>query len=179
MTENNFEIKSVFVCSSDFTLFLGMKLYREQKNPYFCAMGKILSIDYGMKRTGIAITDASKIFATGLDTVATNEIYNFIKELLTKEEIECIVVGKPMNLQNLPTDATKPSDTLAKKLGNLYPEIKIERVDERFTSKLAKQAMFAGGMKKKDRRDKKMVDKISATIILQSYLDSQSYSYLK
>lgn len=142
-------------------------------------MGKILAIDYGMKRTGIAITDASKIFATGLDTVATNEIYNFIKELLAKEEIECIVVGKPMNLQNLPTDATKPSDTLAKKLGKIYPEIKIERVDERFTSKLAKQAMFAGGMKKKDRRDKKMVDKISATIILQSYLDSQSYSYLK
>ncbi|MEN8927818.1 MAG: Holliday junction resolvase RuvX [Flavobacteriales bacterium] len=142
-------------------------------------MGKILSIDYGMKRTGIAITDASKIFATGLDTVATNEIYNFIKELMTQEEIECIVVGKPMNLQNLPTDATKPSDTLAKKLAKIYPEIKIERVDERFTSKLAKQAMFAGGMKKKDRRDKKMVDRISATIILQSYLDSQSYSYLK
>ncbi|MEZ7902018.1 MAG: putative Holliday junction resolvase [Flavobacteriales bacterium] len=142
-------------------------------------MGKILAIDYGMKRTGIAITDASKIFATGLDTVATNEIYNYLKELTTKEEIECIVVGKPMNLQNLPTDATKPSDTLAKKIGKLYPEIKVERVDERFTSKLAKQAMFAGGMKKKDRRDKKMVDKISATIILQSYLDSQSYSYLK
>lgn len=142
-------------------------------------MGKILAIDYGMKRTGIAITDSSKIFATGLTTVATNEIYVFLTQLMKDEEIETIVVGKPMNLQNLPTDATKPSDTLAKKIGKLFPEIKIERVDERFTSKLAKQAMFAGGMKKKDRRDKKMVDKISATIILQSYLDSLSYTYLK
>ncbi|MDA9066397.1 Holliday junction resolvase RuvX [Flavobacteriales bacterium] len=142
-------------------------------------MGKILAIDYGMKRTGIAITDGSKIFATGLTTVATNEIYVFLTQLMKDEEIETIVVGKPMNLQNLPTDATKPSDTLAKKIGKLFTEIKVERVDERFTSKLAKQAMFAGGMKKKDRRDKKMIDKISATIILQSYLDSQSYSYLK
>ncbi len=142
-------------------------------------MGKILAIDYGMKRTGIAITDSSKIFATGLTTVASNEIYTFISKLLEEEEIETIVVGKPMNLQNQPTDATKPSDTLAKKLGKLHPVINIERVDERFTSKLAKKAMFEGGMKKKDRRDKKMVDKISATIILQSYLDSQSYSYLK
>ncbi len=142
-------------------------------------MGKILAIDYGMKRTGIAITDSSKIFATGLTTVASNEIYTFISKLLEEEEIETIVVGKPMNLQNQPTDATKPSDTLAKKLGKLHPAINIERVDERFTSKLAKKAMFEGGMKKKDRRDKKMVDKISATIILQSYLDSQSYSYLK
>ena len=137
-------------------------------------MGKILSIDYGMKRTGIAITDGSKIFATGLTTVATNEIYSFITKLLTEEEIETIVVGKPMNLQNQPTDATKPSDTLAKKLAKLYPKIEIARVDERFTSKLAKQAMFAGGMKKKDRRDKKMVDKISATIILQSYMEQQN-----
>lgn len=142
-------------------------------------MGKILAIDYGMKRTGIAITDSSKIFATGLTTVASNEIYSFISKITQEEEIETIVVGKPMNLQNQPTDATKPSDTLAKKLGNLYPTIKIERVDERFTSKMAKKAMFDGGMKKKDRRDKKMVDKISATIILQSFLDSQSYSYLK
>ncbi len=142
-------------------------------------MGKILAIDYGMKRTGIAITDASKIFATGLTTVASNEIYTFIAQVLNEEDIETIVVGKPMNLQNQPTDATKPSDTLAKKLGKLYPTLKIERVDERFTSKMAKKAMFEGGMKKKDRRDKKMVDKISATIILQSFLDSQSYSYLK
>lgn len=142
-------------------------------------MGKILAIDYGLKRTGIAITDGSKIFATGLTTVASNEIYSFLNQLLTEEEIETIVVGKPMNLQNQPTDATKPSDTLAKKIGNLFPNITVVRVDERFTSKLAKQAMFDGGMKKKDRRDKMMVDKISATIILQSYLDSQSYSYLK
>lgn len=142
-------------------------------------MGKILAIDYGMKRTGIAITDSSKIFPTGLTTVASNEIYTFLTKLMEEEELETIVVGKPMNLQNLPTDATKPSDTLAKKLAKLYPQLNIERVDERFTSKLAKKAMFEGGMKKKDRRDKKMVDKVSATIILQSYLDSLSYSYLK
>ncbi len=142
-------------------------------------MGKILAIDYGMKRTGIAITDSSKIFATGLTTVASNEIYSYLAQLMTEEEIETIVIGKPMNLQNLPTDATKPSETLTKKLGKIYPAIKIERVDERFTSKMVKKAMFDGGMKKKDRRDKKMVDKISATIILQSFLDSQSYSYLK
>ena len=141
-------------------------------------MGKIIAIDYGMKRTGIAITDASRIIATGLETIASNEIYTYLSQLTTKETIECIVVGKPMNLQNLPTDATKPADTLAKKIAKLFPEIKIERIDERFTSKLAKRAMFEGGLKKKDRRDKKMVDKISATIILQSYLDSLSYTYL-
>ena len=106
------------------------------------SMGKILAIDYGMKRTGIAITDSSKIFATGLTTVASNEIYTFISKLLEEEEIETIVVGKPMNLQNQPTDATKPSDTLAKKLGKLHPAINIERVDERFTSKLDKKALF-------------------------------------
>ena len=100
------------------------KLKSLSKNYYFCDMGKILAIDYGMKRTGIAITDGSKIFATGLTTVATNEIYVFLTQLMKDEEIETIVVGKPMNLQNLPTDATKPSDTLAKKIGKLFPEIK-------------------------------------------------------
>ena len=142
-------------------------------------MAKILSIDYGMKRTGIAITDSSNIFATGLDTVATNEIYVFLEKLFQTEEIGTIVIGRPMNLQNKPTDATGPSDTLARKLEKKYPEMKIARVDERFTSKMAKKAMFAGGMKKKDRRNKKMIDKVSATIILQSYLDTLSYDYLK
>mgnify|MGYP000625075405 FL=1 len=142
-------------------------------------MGKILAIDYGLKRTGIAITDASKIIATGLDTVASNEIYSYLTKLTQREEIECIVVGKPMNLQNQATDATKPADTLSKKIAKLFPEIEIARVDERFTSKMAKKAMFDGGLKKKDRRDKKMIDKISATIILQSYLDTLSYTYLK
>jgi len=134
-------------------------------------MGKILAIDYGMKRVGVAITDSSNIIATGLDTVATNEIYNFIAALLLKEDIDCIVVGDPKNLQNKETDATKPANTFSKNIQKRHPELKIARVDERFTSKMAFQAMIDGGMKKKDRRDKKMVDKISATIILQSYLE--------
>lgn len=134
-------------------------------------MGKILAIDYGLKRVGVAITDSSNIIATGLDTVATNEIYNFIADLLTKEAIDCIVVGDPKNLQNNDTDATKPANTFAKNIQKRHPEIKIARVDERFTSKMAFQAMIDGGLKKKDRRDKKMVDIISATIILQSYLE--------
>lgn len=134
-------------------------------------MGKILAIDYGMKRVGVAITDSSNIIATGLDTVATNEIYNFIADLLKKEAVDCIVIGDPKNLQNKETDATKPANTFAKNIKKRHPELEIARVDERFTSKMAFQAMIDGGLKKKDRRDKKMVDKISATIILQSYLE--------
>lgn len=137
-------------------------------------MGKILAIDYGLKRVGLAITDDSNVFAFGLDVIASNEIYTYIDKLLKKEDITTIVIGEPKDLKNHATDATKPSDTIAKKIGAKYPSILIERMDERFTSKMAFQAMLDGGMKKKDRRNKGNIDKVSATIILQSYLEQKS-----
>lgn len=140
-------------------------------------MGKILAIDYGLKRVGLAITDETNVFAFALDTVASNEIYQYIDKLLLKENISTIVIGEPKDLKNQATDATKPSETIAKKLKAKYPAIIVERVDERFTSKMAFQAMLDGGMKKKERRNKGNIDKISATIILQSYLETQNNNF--
>ena len=137
-------------------------------------MGRILAVDYGLKRVGLAITDTSNIIASGLDTVAANEIYVYLQKLIAKENISCIVVGEPKNLQNEATNATKPADTFTKKITKLFPEIKIERMDERFTSKMAFQAMIDGGMSKKNRREKGAIDKVSATIILQEYMNKIS-----
>lgn len=137
-------------------------------------MGKILGIDYGLKRVGIAITDDSNTFAFGLDTFASNQIYSYLEDLLTREDIETIVIGDPKNLKNQETDASKPSNTITVKLKKKYPQINIERIDERFTSKIAFQAMIDGGMKKKDRQKKNNIDKVSATIILQSYLEQKA-----
>lgn len=134
-------------------------------------MGKILGIDYGLKRVGIAITDDSNTFAFALDTVPSNEIYIYLDKLLSKENISTIVVGEPVSLKNTETDATKPSETFSTKINKKYPHVLVERIDERFTSKMAFQAMLDGGMKQKDRRKKENLDKISATIILQSYLE--------
>ena len=142
-------------------------------------MARVLAIDFGKKRTGIAVTDELQIIASGLTTIHTLDLLSFLKEYTSKEEVALFLVGKPKQMNNTDSESEILILPFLQKLKKLFPQIPIERVDERFTSKLAKQAMFAGGMKKKDRRDKKMIDKISATIILQSYLDSQSYSYLK
>lgn len=132
-----------------------------------------MAIDYGLKRTGIAVTDPLKIIANALDTFPTSEIIDFLNNYLSKEKVETIVVGYPLNLDDSPTHATAEVEKFIQKLSKKYPEIRIEKEDERFTSKMAVEAMVAGGMKKKDRRKKENIDKISATIILQSYLEKK------
>ena len=133
-------------------------------------MGKALGIDYGTKRTGIAITDAMQIIATGLTTVATHTLDDFIADIVLKEDIDCFVVGDPKNLDGTNTDSTAHVSGFVKRLQKLYPTTLVHQIDERFTSKIAKQSILASGVKKKSRQNKALVDKVSATIILQNYL---------
>jgi putative pre-16S rRNA nuclease len=134
-------------------------------------MGRVLSIDYGTKRVGIAVTDPLKIIANGLTTVHAMDALNFIISYCEKEEVECIVVGKPKRMNYEDPEVEKHIVGFVRKIGKALPEMKIERVDERFTSKIAQQAMITGGVKKKDRQKKEIVDEMSATIILQTYLE--------
>ena len=134
-------------------------------------MGKALGIDYGTKRTGIAITDAMQIIASGLTTVATHTLDDFISNLVQKESIECFVVGDPKNLDVTATDSTGHINGFVKRIKQTYPDIPIHQIDERFTSKIAKQSILASGAKKKVRQNKALVDQVSATILLQNYLD--------
>ena len=133
-------------------------------------MGKALGIDYGTKRIGISITDAMQIIASGLTTVKTNNIYNFIADIIIKEDIDCFVVGYPKNLDGSSTDCTNHINNFIKKIKKLYPSIPIHQIDERFTSKIAKKSILLSGIKKRRRQDKFLVDEVSATIILQDYL---------
>jgi putative holliday junction resolvase len=135
-------------------------------------MGRILSIDYGMKRTGIAVTDPLRIIATPLDTVPSEKLMDFLKAYLQKEQVDEFVVGMPKTLMNEDSAMAPAVRTFVEALTKIFPEKKINLADERFTSSMAKQALIDGGMKKKDRRDKSNVDKISATIILQSFLNT-------
>ncbi|MFH2140830.1 MAG: Holliday junction resolvase RuvX [Bacteroidota bacterium] len=134
-------------------------------------MGRILAIDYGLKRTGLAISDPLKIIASSLDVIHPDILIEYIVNYLKSECIECIVVGFPKKLNNQNTDLTQHVVGLIRKLKKTFPDIAIEKADERFTSKIAMQAMIDGGVKKSQRRDKKMIDKISATLILQNYLN--------
>lgn len=136
-------------------------------------MGRILAIDYGTKRVGIAVTDPLKIIANGLTTIHSKDVFEFLKDYITKESVECIVVGEPKRLNNEAAQAEVHIAPFVKKLKKEFPDIEIERYDERFTSKMAFQTMIDGGLKKKDRQDKGMIDKISATLILQSYIESK------
>ena len=133
-------------------------------------MSKILAIDYGSKRVGVAITDSLKIIASGLATVSTNKIYSFLEEVIDNEKISHIVIGLPKNLDNSNTDSTYEINVFINKLKQLYTDIIIDSIDERFTSSMAKKAILSSGVNKKRRRDKALVDQVSATIILQSYL---------
>ncbi len=135
-------------------------------------MGRIIAIDYGKKRVGIAVTDEQKIIATPLTTVHSKDIINFLKEYISKENVERIIIGEPKQMDNTLSEAERYIKPFFNKIKKLYPDLVVERFDERFTSKMAFQAMIDGGLKKKDRQDKAMVDKISATLILQSYLSS-------
>ena len=133
-------------------------------------MARVLAIDFGKKRTGIAVTDELQIIASGLTTVHTTDLLSFLKEYISKEKVALFLVGKPKQMNNTDSESEILILPFLQKLKKLFPQIPIERVDERFTSKIAFQTMIDGGMKKKQRRNKKMVDQISATIILQSYL---------
>ena len=134
-------------------------------------MGKALGIDFGTKRTGIAITDAMQIIATGLTTVSTNLLDDFISNLVQQESIVSFIVGDPKNLDGSNTDSTGHVNGFVKRLQKKYPSIPIHQIDERFTSKIAKQSILASGIKKKGRQNKALVDEVSATILLQDYLD--------
>jgi putative Holliday junction resolvase len=133
---------------------------------------RILSIDYGLKRTGLAVTDPLQIIATGLTTVESKQLIPFLKDYFSKEQIELIIIGEPKNLDDSDTHATPLVEKCIKELQKNFPNIPIKKVDERFTSKLASQAMIDMGMKKKQRRDKALVDEIAATIMLQDYMRS-------
>ena len=133
-------------------------------------MPRILCIDYGKKRTGIAVTDPLQIIATGLTTVDSPELIPFLKKYFQQEVVERIVIGDPKNLDDSDTHATPLVDDIIKKLTKEFPQMPIEKVDERFTSKMAKEAMLEMGLKKKDRRNKRTVDEIPAAIMLQEYM---------
>ena len=137
-------------------------------------MGKAIGIDYGTKRTGIAITDVMQIIATGLTTISTHELDKFIAEMIDKDDISCFVIGSPINLDGSKTDITSHVDGFVKRLKHQYSRIPVHHIDERFTSKIAKRSILMSGVKKKVRQNKELVDKISATIILQDYLDRKS-----
>lgn len=136
-------------------------------------MARLLAIDFGTKRIGIAVTDELQIIASGLTTVDSNKIFDFLKEYTSKETVESFIVGEPKQLNN---EASESEVSIAKflvQLEKMFPDIPIKRVDERFTSKMAFQTMIDSGLSKKKRQNKALVDQISATIILQSYLSSQ------
>jgi putative Holliday junction resolvase len=136
-------------------------------------MARILAIDFGKKRTGIAVTDELQIIASGLRTVNTIDLLSFLQEYTSKEKVELFIVGQPKQMDNSDSESEVLMLPFIKKIEKLFPQIPMKRIDERFTSKMAFQTMIDSGMKKKQRRNKAMVDEISATIILQSYLYSQ------
>lgn len=135
-------------------------------------MPRILAIDYGVKRTGIAVTDPLQIIATGLDTVDTDKLVPFLKRYMEAEPVELIILGHPKRLDNTDNPITEAVERFHGRLGKLFPGVPARLVDERFTSKMASQTLLNSGLKKMDRRNKALVDKISATILLQGYLES-------
>jgi len=133
-------------------------------------VSKFLAIDYGKKKTGIAITDSLNIIASPLTTVETSNLNSFLKKIIDKEQIVKVIVGDPKNLDNTLTDISLEVDTFIHNFKKIFQKIEVIRIDERFTSKMAKQAILFSGVNKKRRQDKTLVDQVSATIILQSYL---------
>lgn len=136
-------------------------------------MTRLLALDYGTKRVGIAVTDELQMIPSGLCTVRTNDCMDFLIEYLSKETVSTIVMGLPKNLRNQNTDATPYAKGFAKQIRKQFPKMRVELIDERFTSKIAFQSMIDSGLKKKARQDKAIVDEVSATLILQSYMEQQ------
>ncbi|MFH1161642.1 MAG: Holliday junction resolvase RuvX [bacterium] len=135
-------------------------------------MGRILAIDYGRKRVGLAVTDERKIIATALGTVHATEVFRYLTEYLSGHEVECFVIGEPKEMTNIPSEAEKYIIPFLRILRKTFPGIRIERFDERFTSRMAVQAIRDSGIRKKQRQNKALIDSVSATLILQSYLES-------
>lgn len=136
-------------------------------------MGRIMAIDYGIKRTGIAVTDPQRIIATGLNTVDTPKLISFLKDYCQKEPVDIFVVGQPKHMDNTPSQSAQIIEPFVEKLRETFPDKEIARIDERFTSKLAFQTMIDSGLKKKQRQNKALIDEVSATIMLQDYLVSR------
>ena len=136
-------------------------------------MGRILAIDYGNKRVGLAITDPMQLIATPLETIHSQDVLTYVKAYQLREPLDAVVVGMPRTLLNEPTDVTSAVVGLVRRLRRELPELPVHEIDERYTSRMAHQAMLAGGLSKKDRRDKATVDRVSATLILQSFLNSR------
>ncbi|MDD2511888.1 MAG: Holliday junction resolvase RuvX [Proteiniphilum sp.] len=136
-------------------------------------MARLLAIDYGKKRTGIAVSDPLQIIANGLTTVETPRLFDFLEEYLGREKVSCMVVGLPRQMNNEPSENMKRIEPFVNRLRKLYPHIPVVYFDERFSSRMAQQTMIDGGLKKKDRQNKALVDEISATIILQGYMESK------
>ncbi|MCH4823557.1 Holliday junction resolvase RuvX [Gramella lutea] len=133
-------------------------------------MARILALDYGTKRTGIAVTDELKMIASGLTTVQTPDLIKFLEDYFNNEKVERVLVGEPKQMDDSPSQSEVHIQEFLKEFSKRFPGMPLERVDERFTSKMAMQSMIDGGLKKKKRRDKALVDEISATIILQTWL---------
>lgn len=142
-------------------------------------MGRILAIDYGLKRTGVAVSDPLRIIAGGLETVPTAQLEGWLAQYMAANDVDIIVVGKPTQMNGTPSQSWAAIEPFVARLRERYPGVKVVLHDERFTSVLAHRAMIDGGMKKMARRDKSVVDKISATIILQSFMDSLTYRELR
>ncbi len=141
-------------------------------------MGRVLAIDYGKKRTGIAVTDPMKMIASRLTTLESKTVLPFIKEYIQKEEVEAIVIGYPTDMKGNASDSIRFINPFIQRLVKELPDMKVIQIDERFTSKIAFQTMIDAGLKKKDRQNKGLVDGVSATIILQSYLESLNNSII-
>lgn len=135
-------------------------------------MSRIIALDYGLKRTGVAVTDPLRIIATSLDTVESILLLQFLADYFKKEKVETLVIGDPKHLDNSPMEFSKNVNKIISEISEKFPTLKIVKTDERFTSKMAQQAILESGVNKKRRRDKALVDKISAVIILQNYLES-------
>ena len=134
-------------------------------------MARILSIDYGQKRTGIAVTDDFQIIASGLTTIPSTDIIPFLKTYFSKENVETVLIGEPKQMNGLPSESTEIIEKFIAQFHTEFPNMKMERVDERFTSKMAFQTMIDSGLKKKQRQNKALIDEIAATILLQDYLN--------
>ncbi|MFC4477609.1 Holliday junction resolvase RuvX [Flavobacterium chungangensis] len=136
-------------------------------------MPRILSIDYGQKRTGIAVTDEMQIIASGLTTIPTHTLIDFLKDYFAKEKVEAVLIGEPKQMNGLPSESASVINGFVTHFSNIFPDMKVIRVDERFTSKMAFQTMIDSGLNKKQRQNKGLIDEISATILLQDYLSSK------
>lgn len=142
-------------------------------------MGRLLAIDYGTKRTGIAVSDQLKIIANGLTTIPTHTLFEFLSDYFSKEEVEKVIIGLPKQVNNELSQNMQHIKPFVEKFKKTYSQIPIEYYDERFTSIIAQQTILEGGVKKKDRQNKSLIDKVSATIILQDYMESLTYKINK